>query len=185
VGKVLVVGCCLLAMLLAGGWLGVEAARGASPDPLLAGARLQGQFLLVGRVTAATRVGGERRGQGLLRTWTFLPGCPAGPCSVVGLVRERTAGTDKLLLTRRGAGSYTGQGIFYVPLRCGRRTYPRGEAVPFTVTVQVTATTVVGGVLLASHVNATYLNRSRQNLTPCLTLPGHDAASYLGTLAMA
>ncbi len=182
---VLRLGSCLLAVLLAGAWPTAGDVRAATPNPVPAAARLQGQFLLVGRVTAATRVDGEHRGQLLLRTWTFVPGCPSGACAAIELVRQRSDGTDRMLLGRRAAGTYAGQGMFYAPLRCGGRTYLRGEAVPFTITVRVTATSAVGGVLLASRVNATYVSRARRNLTPCLDLPGHDAAAYLGNLVPA
>ncbi len=180
----LLVGCFVVAVLLAGAWPAAGDVRAATADPLLAEARLQGRFLLLGHVTAAARVAGERTGQRLLRTWTFVPSCPSGPCPVIGLIRQRSDGSDGVLLTRRGMGAYAGQGMFYAPLRCGRRIYRRGEAVPFTITVQVTATTPVGGSLMASRISATYVNRLRRNLTPCLSLPGHDAASYLGNLVM-
>ena len=116
------------------------------------------------------------------RTWTFTSLCPSGQCSRVKLVRQRSAGTDRLTLSRRGPGRYSGTGKFYAPLKCGGRLFHRGEAVPFTIQVHVTAAAYVGSVAVATRVNATYTNRSRTNLTRCVDIPGHDAASCHGHL---
>src|SRR5436305_9453069 len=145
------------------------------PAPTPAAARLDGQFLLAGRVTVAAGVRGEHVGQRVRRTWTFTPGCPAGVCPTIVLVRARTAGSDSLVLSRRRPGYYVGTGSFYAPLRCGRRVYRRGAAVPFTITVRVTAAALAGTVVLATRIHATYTNRSRRNLTPCVGALGHDA----------
>jgi hypothetical protein len=87
-----------------------------------------------------------------------------------------------LTLHRRAPGYYSGKGIFDAPARCGGRTYPRGEAVPFKITVRITATTRAGAAVVASRIKATYRNRSRVNRTPCVKLPAHDAAKYRGRL---
>src|SRR5690349_7557356 len=79
-------------------------------------ARLQGSFLLAGRITTAVNVLGERRGQKFTRTWTFTPDCAAGPCSSVTLSRPRAGGTDTVVLTERSSGHYVGSGQFYAPL---------------------------------------------------------------------
>jgi hypothetical protein len=150
------------------------------PTPTPATARLVGQFLLTGRVTVARGVRGEHRGQKVVRTWTFTPGCTSGPCGTLGLVRSRASGSDRLVLRRRAPGYYVGNGTFYAPLRCGRRTYPRGSAVPFTITVRITHAVLAGSAVVASAINATYTNRSRRNLTPCVAILGHDAAAYSG-----
>jgi hypothetical protein len=140
-----------------------------------------GAFLIAGRITTADNVPGERRGQSFLRTWTFTPTCPAGSCQSIVLARPRALGADTLTLHRRRPGYYTGRAKFYAPVRCGSRTYARGAAVPFTITVTVTAATLdPTGAVLASRVNATYENRARTNLTPCVGVLGHDAASYHG-----
>jgi hypothetical protein len=152
-------------------------ALAAAPTP---DARLQGQFLLAGRVAVAAHVPGEHVGQVVSRTWSFTPGCPAGPCATVTLVRTRASGVDTVTLYRRGPGYYAGSGSFFAPLRCAGRTYPNGAAVPFTITVRVTRTLPAPWPLLASRVSATYVNRSRQNLTPCVAVLGHDAATYHG-----
>lgn len=146
-----------------------------------AGPRLDGKFLMAGRVSVATRIPGERAGQTLLRTWTFIAPCPVGTCTRAILVRTRGSGHDTLTLRRRKPGSYTGSGRFYAPLRCGARTYPRGEMVPFTIAVRVTASSA-GASVTATRINATYSNRSRTNLTPCFSELGHDAADYHGHL---
>jgi hypothetical protein len=149
-------------------------------DTLLGRARLDGQFLLAGRVIKAVRVRGEHVGQKALRTWTFTALCATGQCSSVKLVRERSAGTDTLTLKRISPGYYEGNGKFFVPLRCGGTVYRRGESVPFTIQVRVRAAQVVGGFAAATRITATYTNRSRRNLTPCVAFPGHDKAYYHG-----
>jgi hypothetical protein len=54
--------------------------------------------------------------------------------------------------------------------------------VPYTITVRVTAAAIAAGVDAATRVSAVYTNRSRTNLTPCVAVPGHDAATYHGHL---
>jgi hypothetical protein len=157
-------------------------ALAAVPPPSPAAARLQGQFLLAGRVTAADNVRGVRVGQSVLRKWTFAPRCALGACATVGLVRERRGGTDRLVLHRRSPAYYVGSGAFYAPLNCGGRTYKRGQLVPFTITVRVTAAKAVTVGVVATRVRASYTNRGRTNLTPCVMAPAHDAASYHGHL---
>lgn len=152
------------------------------PTPSVATARLQGSFLLAGRVTGAENVRGERRGETALRTWTFSSGCAAGPCATVALARRRAHGTDKVTLRRVSAGHYRGTGHFDAPLRCAKRVYHRGQAIPFTITVQITAAGVVNGVVLATRLQSSYANRTRSNSTPCFAVLGHDAATYHGHL---
>jgi hypothetical protein len=161
------------------------AAPGASAQTApVSAARLEGSFLLAGRVTTAVNVLGERRGQTFTRTWTFTPDCPAGPCSSVTLSRPRAGGSDTVVLTERSAGHYVGSGQFYAPLRCSGRLYPRGQSVPFNVAVTITTAIVNGdGSVVAGRINATYINRARSNLTPCVEPPSHDAASYHGHLS--
>jgi hypothetical protein len=148
----------------------------------ISAARLQGSFLLAGRITTAVNVFGERRGQTFTRIWVFNPQCPAGPCTSVMLTRPRAGGHDTLLLTERSAGHYTGAGQFYVPLRCRRRVNPRGELVPFQISVTVTQPITTDSGVLAGRINATYTERGRHNLTRCVEPPSHDAATYHGHL---
>jgi hypothetical protein len=148
------------------------------PDP--ATARLVGQFQLTGKITVASGVRGERAGQRVTRTWTFTPGCRAGACGTITLLRARAAGTDQLVLRRRSPGYYVGSGTFYAPMRCGRRVYKKGAAVPFTIAVRVTGAVLAGSLNVANTIRATYTNRSRRNLTPCFAVLGHDAAAYQG-----
>jgi hypothetical protein len=169
-----------LALALAGAAVAAPAAAAQSAP--VAAARLQGTFLLAGRITTAVNVTGERRGQAVTRTWTFTPQCPAGPCSTVLLSRQRAGGSDTLLLTENGSGHYTGSGQFYAPLRCRRRTNPRGELVPFQIAVTVTTAIVSGDEVVAGRVSATYTGRARQNLTRCVLPPSRDAATYHGHL---
>lgn len=153
----------------------------AQTDPTLGAARLAGNFQLAGQITTAVRVPGERKGQTITRTWSFVPTCQIGACPTVGLLRRRSNGADRLILTRKRPGYYVGNGSFYAPLRCGRTMIRRGLLVPFTVSVTVTmALRDPNGTLVATRVNATYTNNARRNLTTCVAVPGHDAASYHG-----
>src|SRR5450755_1253575 len=160
------------------------AASAGSSSPRPRTARLEGFFRLSGRITEAADVGRERTGEVVQRTWAFLPMCTAGACGRVELVRLRHDGRDMLILHRVAPAFYVGRGSFYAPLRCGSRTYPRGESVPFSVGVRVTAAIRFGTTVLASRLRASYTNRSRSNLTPCVAFPGHDAAVYRGHLLL-
>ena len=157
------------------------AAQPAPPAPV-SDARLQGTFELAGRVTVAVNVRGERRGQVVRRTWSFTSGCPVGQCPAVDLSRTRAAGSDVLVLRRLGPGRYAGNTSFYSPLRCAGRLYPQGQKIPFTITVRITQASLVGAVAIATRINATYRNRKRINLTPCVGVLGHDSARYHGQL---
>ena len=56
--------------------------------------------------------------------------------------------------------------------------------VPFTIKVQITATTTAtDGTTVASAISATYVNKSRLNLTRCVIVLGHDSARYSGSAA--
>jgi hypothetical protein len=159
----------------------------AAPAPAVAqappaSARIVGPFTMMGVVTLAQNVFGEHVYQQTTRTWTFTPLCSVGACPTVQLVRQRATGSDTLTLSLVGPGVYLGQGLFYAPLRCAGRRYRKGEAVPFTITVQVTGAELVEGVDVATNLTATYVNAARANLTRCVDIPGHDAASYTGQL---
>jgi hypothetical protein len=156
-----------------------------TPNPLIAQARLVGQFLLAGRVTAAVRIPGEHRGQTVSRTWVFSPVCRSGPCAQITLTRQRGRSFDRLALSQTAPGSYSGQGSFYAPLRCGGTTFAKGVRVPYTITVTITAAAASDFGVLATRVNATYLNRRRINLTRCVGVLGHDAANYHGHIVPA
>jgi hypothetical protein len=145
-------------------------------------AQLAGTFQMSGTVTVAHLVPGEHAGEAVARTWTFTPLCATAPCATVQLVRTRATGTDTLTLTAVSSNAYAGTGSFYAPLRCAGRLYGLGEMIPFRITVQVTATApgAAGGPPVASAISATYVNKTRVNLTPCLALLGHDAARYTG-----
>jgi hypothetical protein len=100
----------------------------------------------------------------------------------VQVLRTRINGSDTVVLNLRPGGFYAGRGIFYLPLRCAGRRYRHGEQVLFKLTVRVTGKAVVNGTVIATGIVATYRNRTRKNLTPCVAVLGHDAASYSGTL---
>ncbi len=116
------------------------------------------------------------------RTWSFTSGCPVGQCPAVDLSRTRATGSDVLVLRRLGPGRYAGNTSFYSPLRCAGRLYPQGQKIPFTITVRITQASLVGAVAIATRINATYRNRTRINLTPCVGALGHDSARYHGQL---
>jgi hypothetical protein len=164
----------LLAVLAAAGLSASASAQPPAPDALL-----KGTFQMSGRVTVADNVRDERVGQVVTRTWTFTPECASAPCPTVRLVRGRSGGTDTLALDQTGPETYAGSGLFYAPLRCSGRIYPRGQEIPFRITVRVTATTGT----TASAISATYVNRERTNLTPCIGVLGHDSARYVGLLS--
>lgn len=157
-----------------------------APPPAVE-ARLQGAFAMQGTITYTKHVRGEHRGEQVQRRWLFAPGCPEGPCEQVTLTRERAGGvSDELVLARIAPGTYSASGRFFVPLRCGKRVYRRGGAVPYTVTLQITAAAPdQSGQLFATALAAQYLNTRRQNLTPCPGGIGSDRASYSGALAEA
>ncbi len=158
----------------------VAAPAAAAPVVKPGNARLDTRFTMIGKVTKAVRVHGEHVGQTVHRAWTFTSSCASGPCSSVQLVRQRQSGTDKLELRRISRGYYEGNGKFFARLRCAGRVYNRGVSVPFTIQVHVTGATLVGGQVLANRIRAEYTNRGRRNHTPCVFIPGHDAAKYTG-----
>jgi hypothetical protein len=151
----------------------------AAAQPSTSDALLKGTFQMSGRVTVAANVRGERVGQLVTRTWTFTPACASAPCPTVQLVRGRARGSDTLTLQQTRTGAYAGSGLFYAPLRCSGRISPRGQEIPFRITVRITATNGIA----ASAISATYVNRERTNLTPCIGVLGHDSARYVGLLA--
>jgi hydroxyacyl-ACP dehydratase HTD2-like protein with hotdog domain len=98
------------------------------------------------------------------------------------LVRHRANAADTVTLQRRAPGEYAGMGLFYAPLRCKRRIFTKGELVPYTLDLHITAAQVFANVDTATAITATYTNRARVNLTPCVVAPSHDAARYDGHL---
>jgi hypothetical protein len=172
------------ATLLAG-----AAAAPAAGAGTLAQARLQGAFAMNGRVTDAVNAGGEHVGETIRRAWTFASTCPTGACATVALKRARNRAdpplTDQLTLHRRSPGYYTGTSTFLAPQRCAGVRYRKGEAVPFTITVRITAAQTIGDQVLATRVRAFYRNPKRVGLTHCVTPPAHDAARYTGRLVIA
>ncbi|MGA2928884.1 MAG: hypothetical protein ABSG43_23410 [Solirubrobacteraceae bacterium] len=133
-------------------------------------------------MTVAHAMAGEHVGEVVRRTWTFVARCSTGPCRQLVLVRTRAVGSDRTILSERAPGEYAGKGAFFAPLRCGPRTYQHGELVPFTITVRVTAAATVASATVATAISASYTNPSRTNLTPCIGLHRHDAATYSGEL---
>ena len=148
------------------------------------GARLQGTWSVNGRVTRADGVRGEHKGQRVRRSWTFESTCPLGPCRTVRLSRERSLRqVDRLVLSRAAARRYVGHGRFYVRLRCGGRTYPRGGVAYVTVRLSITRAATVQSTPFATAIRAAYTNPRRVNRTPCPGGLGRDAGTYSGTLS--
>ena len=170
------------ALAAGGGAIGAIGAAPASAASLTARARLEGEFRMAGKITAALHVPGEHRGQRVTRLWVFTPRCASGACSKVTLVRTSSHGRDRLQLRRHGHGTYTGTGLFDAPLRCGGKTYKRGSAVPFVITVRITSATVSGVVAVATALKTSYRRRTRVNHSPSVKLPARDAAKYRGKL---
>ena len=161
----------------------------SSPYPIIStsNARVIGPYLMHGRVTAAVNVTGEHAGQRFTRIWVFLPRqCGAVYCQHLLLRRTRGAGTSTLTLNRGSDGTYRGMGTFTAPLQCLGKIYPRGETVPYTMTVRVTKAVVIGQTPYAIEIKATYKNTQRIDHTRCpLGGPSHDAAVYKGVQATA
>jgi hypothetical protein len=145
-------------------------------------ARVSGAFLMHGRILTALRVRGERRGQTLTPRWEFTSqSCFGSACERLSLRRQRSANRyDHLELTRVGIGVYTGRHTFYARLRCKGRIYPRGEVVPYRITMSINQGVAIQAFEFASTVTATYTNLTRIDRTPCPTGPSHDSAGYIG-----
>lgn len=159
----------------------VALADSSSAPPTADDGRLQGSFVLYGRVTVAHNVRGEPAGHRLMRRWSFTSSCAAGPCDTVSVRRARSgSAADRLTLTRRSPGLYSGPGVFYQALSCHHRRYPHGGRVPYVITVRVASTATVQGAPFATAIRATYVNARRENLTRCSGFLGHDAARYAG-----
>lgn len=161
-------------------------ASGVAPSQAeLTPLRLQGTFAMRGTLTAVDNVYGEHQGQRVSRTWTFSPRCTTGDCRRVILKRRRSGRhiLDVVTLTRRAPNLYTGQGRFWVALRCAGRVVRRGGLATETISVRITRSAIVGTTRFATAVTATYDNPHRTNLTRCPGGIGHDAARYQGRLA--
>jgi hypothetical protein len=157
-----------------------DAFAAVGPPPPSA-ARLQGFFQFDGQITSAVNVPGEQAGQPVRREWAFIELCRAGACPRVKLVRGRAGGLDILILRRRSPAFYAGRGTYDAPARCNGRRYRKGELVSYQITVRVTAAAREGTTIEATRLRAVYDSTSRQGLTPCVSVPAHDAARYLGT----
>jgi hypothetical protein len=166
--------------------IAAPSAQAAPPEGLTQTARLQGAFSASGTVLSAVNVPSERRGQQVMRTWTFTPVCPAGACATVQLVRQRgETSHDRVILRRQRPGYYKGTGSFIVPVVCGQRTFRNGERANYTITLTITSAVASGSTASATGFTATYRNPRRVGLTRCYTAPSYDSARYVGTPAPA
>jgi hypothetical protein len=161
---------------------GVSARAADSPAASPVDARVISAFVMHGRIITAVRVHGEHRGQGVTRHWSFTgQSCLGNVCPRLLLRRERSAHRySRLVLSRVGIGRYAGHGRFYAGLRCRGRTDPRGEVVPYRMTVTVTGAVAIQGVEFAQRLTASYTNLKRIDHTRCPVGPSHDAARYTG-----
>lgn len=166
--------------LLLGAWAPAGAAGSRAPRTV--DARVSAVFVMHGRILTAVRVSGEHPGQRITRLWTFAArGCTGNVCRRLLLTRERSAQQyDHLILSRTGVGRYAGNGAFSVGLECRGAIYPRGENVPFRVTVAVTHGATIQGTAFASALSVTYTNLRRADRTICPIGPSHDSARYSG-----
>jgi len=160
---------------------GAAGAAGAAP---FFDARPLGSVLMRGD---AVNVRGEHAGQHVLRRWTLRPDqCSGSVCQVVRVDREHSAGQhDQLMLRRVAPGRYRGNGVFYNALRCRGKVYLRGSRVPYRITLAITGAARVQSVAFAQSVTASYVNRRREDHTPCPLGPSHDAGRYRGRIVSA
>ena len=154
---------------------------------LLASARLQGAFTMAGRDhrRRQRRRRAPRRGRPAhVDLHLPVPGrrLPDGRAAADPQPHRPAAHRPARPAPPR-PGFYSGTATFVAPVRCAGRRYAKGEAVPFTITVRVTAAQTLGAQLLATRVRAFYRNPRRIGLTQCVSAPAHDAARYTGTLA--
>ncbi len=168
-----------LATLAALSLVGAPAAAASVPHALLAAARLQGFWTVSGVVTKSVNVPDERPGDLVTRTWALVPRCPTGACPTLMLVRQRGPGYDNVPLHSTGPGVYVGTGSFYAPAQCRGTLFRRGERVPYTIRIAITAVAQQpDGSVLAATFAAAYRNPRRVGLTRCYSAPSYDSASY-------
>lgn len=172
----------LLTVVVCGPALAVGAiAHRKAPRPRVSG-RVVGAFAMTGQITTAVRVGGEHRGQIVVRNWFFTgASCGSRACRRLLLRRQRSAGKySSLVLKQVATGVYAGRGRYYAGLSCKGQVYPRGLEVPYGITVTVTRASVIQGISFATALVASYTNLIRRDLTICPIGPSHDAAHYSG-----
>jgi PKD repeat protein len=145
-------------------------------------ARVVGTFKLHAYVTTAVNVRGEHAGQKFIRIWKIIPKeCDRSICKVLSLRRQISDHRhDHITLDRVGPGMYRGQGVFYAPLECLGKTYPRGSRIPYTITLTVHHAVTIQGIRFAHSLRATYNNPYRTDETPCPLGSSHDAGRYWG-----
>lgn len=171
----------LVGLALSGGL--VSAALAARSGVVhVAPGRVIGTFVMRGRITTAVNVRGERPGEHVTRRWIVTGlGCSDSTCRRLALRRQRGAGLySSVILTRVGTSRYAGEGSFVSALECKGRVYPRGELVPYRVTVRVMQSVTIQQVDFAVKLATTYANLRRTDRTPCPLGPSHDAARYRG-----
>jgi hypothetical protein len=181
---------CLMAVLVLGlASAGAAPVLAQGPSTTAHGAvnaRLRGVFTMQGTITLARNVYNERAGQHFTRGWTFYPKCNAGACQRVQLKRRRSGRgiLDSLVLDRKSPGFYSAKSRFWIRLKCGSHVIKHGGLVNERITVRITRTVRVNGVLYASGIRASYHNPSRYQYTRCPGGIGRDGATYTGSLKM-
>lgn len=171
-----------VALLVVAATVALASVASAADAPV--GARLEGKFLMKGKIFFAQDVYGEHSGQHVKHTWTFTPGCPQGPCERVRLKRRRSGQRklDELVLVRQSPGVYVGHGHFWVALKCAGQVVSHGGYVKETITVKIVGARLVNGTRFATNLSAKYENPSRTNYTRCPGGIGRDGAVYGGRL---
>jgi hypothetical protein len=171
----------LVGLALSGGFVSAALAAGSGVVHVAPG-RVIGTFVMRGRITAAVNVRGERPGENVTRRWVFAGlQCAHSTCRRLALRRERSAGLySSLILTRVGTSRYAGDSSFVSALECKGRVYPRGELVPYRITVRVMQSVTIQQVDFAVKLATTYTNLKRTDRTPCPLGSSHDAARYRG-----
>ena len=166
------------------------AVSAALAAPVAGGTRqavISGTFMMRARVTVAVNVRGEHAGERIRRVWVITgTGCGSLGCARLRVRRALGAGREATVwLAARRSGVYEGRGSFFVALRCLGRVDRHGSRVPYTLTLWVTRSVLVGSIPYATVIGARYLNRSRTDMTRCPLGPSHDAGVYTGTLRSA
>ena len=132
----------LLTAALAAAWRGAPSGAGSPGDPATVSprrARLQGTFTVTGVVTQAVNVPGERRGEHVTRTWTFVRRARPAPARRCSCLRQRGRAATTRSAAPPAAGLLHRRTGLHRPGALPRPRLPQGERVPFTITLHITA----------------------------------------------
>ena len=116
------------------------------PPPPVSDARVEGRFLIDGKVTKTTFTN-YHAGSRYRTTWYFDPTCDVGACDV----KTGGDGNKESVLRRKGAG-YSGKVSVPKGSQCGKVKIGETETISF----RVTAAHFLHGVWLASKIQGTF-----------------------------